>query len=108
MDITEISTDSIMEFTRCVLVVQRDFHAFITDVPHILNQSSSITHMGRSIDIHQGIQSITTEVINSTAQFSVPETEVNTRIPLLIGLPLTGGINLRQHGSADCHILSKP
>ena len=49
------------------------------------------------IDVEQGVECITLEVVDGTGEFSVPEAEVDTGIPLLVSLPLAILVNLCEH-----------
>ena len=90
-----------MHLTHLVLVVQGEFKALVADVTHVLNHCIAVTHVRRSVHRQQGIQRVTAEVVDRAAQLAIPETEINTCIPLLVGFPLAVLVNLRQHRCAE-------
>ena len=105
----EVGTDIIMHGTYFVLMSQSDFHTLVEDVTHILNQGIAVSGLGGGIHIQKCVQCRTVEIIDGTGQFAVPETKVDTGIPLLVCFPFTGLVHEGQHcgtaGSVTCILL---
>ena len=85
-----------MHLPHRVIVVQRYLHTLVTDVTHILHRATPVAHMRRRVHIQKRVQRVPAEIVHTTAQASVPEAEVNTRVPLLVGLPFAVLVRQRQ------------
>ena len=76
----------------------------VPDHADVLDQRVAVSYVRRSVHVQERIFRITQEPIDRSGQHTVPEAEIDTCIPLLVGLPTTGGVHLRQHGCTVLHL----
>ena len=96
LQVTDVSADVVVHLPHRVIVVQRYLHTLVTDVTHILHRATPVAHMRRRVHIQKRVQRVPAEIVHTTAQASVPEAEVDTRVPLLVGLPFAVLVRQRQ------------
>ena len=96
---TDVTTDAVVYFTYAVVVAQRDLDTLVADITYVANRCVHVTHLCRCVYIKECILGIATEVVDRTGEFTVPETEVDTGIPLFVGLPLTVLVHQSQYSS---------